>query len=198
MKQPEYSKNQTQSIIHDSPNQTDPETSALLKLLEDQEAIRKNKLPSVRTVLAVFSSKGMVFDPDALKQKIVMTYPDATVFFLTTTGQAIGPKAPGKVDLLIDFTSPGSRQGWFYARKLKRMAKFTVGRNAGLFRKSIYNRIVDEKKMGSDLPADLLDRERLVQRKVLELVGITIAQKGDAGPDLGQSIALDLPPMARL
>ncbi|MBL7715245.1 MAG: hypothetical protein JNL01_07220 [Bdellovibrionales bacterium] len=197
MKQPEYSKNQTQSIIHDSPNQADAQTENLLKLLEEQEAIRKNKLPSVRTVLAVLSSKGVVFDTDALKQKIVMTYPDATVFFLTTTGQAIGPKAPGKVDLLVDFTSPRSRQGWFYARKLRRMAKFAVGRNAGLFRKSIYNRIVDEKKM-ADLPSDLLDRERLVQRKVLELVGITIAQKGETGPDLGQSIALDLPPMARL
>jgi hypothetical protein len=44
----------------------------------------------------------------------------------------------------------------------------------------------------------MLDRERQVQREVLALAGVALKQAGDVTQDLGQSIALGLPPMARL
>jgi hypothetical protein len=113
-------------------------------------------------------------------------------------GKPLGPVAPNKVDLLIDFTGPGQRQWIFRARKLKRMARVSVGRNAGLFRKSIYTKVFDEKAMPVDQPLDVLSRERKVQREVLRLAGIAFVQAGDTPPDRGKLTPLELPPMQRL
>lgn len=194
-----YSKNSTNSIIKDSRSQIDVESESLLKLLAEQEKTRANRVQNVRTVLVVFSSAAMAFDPESLKKQILLTYHDATVFFRMTHGKPIGPSAPHKVDLLIDFTGPGQRQGFFYPRKLRSMSRVAVGRRAGWFgiRKRSYDRIFDEKNQ-QDVPGDLFSRERHVQKQVLALAGVTISQKGETPPDRGQTIALDLPPMQKL
>ncbi len=177
----------------------DSETEQFIQILKDQEVIRSARVPKVAKVLVVLSAHGMVYDVESLRQKIVLTYPDAAVFFKTTSGKSIGRDCPQQVDLLVDLTGPRQRQGWFYAKKLRRMATFAVGRNAGLFRKGIYDRVFDEKDATQQqrIPNDMLGKERFVQRRVLELAGVALAQQGDALPDLGGSIALELPAMAR-
>lgn len=176
----------------------DSESEQFLSLLSEQEKIRAQRVPGVRTVLVVLSAKGMVYDMESLRQKILLAYPDAAVFFRTTSGKPIGVAAPNRLDLLIDLTAPRSRQGLFYPRKLRSMARFAVGRNAGLFRKGSYDRIFDEKDPGASVPSDQLARERYVQRQVLALAGVALAQMGDTPPDRGQSIALELPSLKRL
>ncbi len=190
---------QTNALNTIASTAADTETEQFLGILQDQERIRGARVPNVSRVLVVLSSHGMVYDIESLRQKIVLTYPDAAVFFRTTSGKAIGRECPQQVELLIDLTGPRQRQGWFYSKKLRRMARFAVGRNAGLFRKGIYDRVFDEKDAAtaSRLPKDLLEKERFVQRRVLELAGVALAQQGDALPDLGGSIALELPAMTR-
>ncbi len=176
----------------------DPQSEAFLNLLAEQERVRANRVAGVRTVLVILSARGMVYDRESLRQKILLTYPDAAVFFRTTLGKAVGVEAPVKVDLLIDFTGPGQRQRFFFAKKLRRMARVAVGRNSGLFRKKIYDRIFDEKSAehARRLPKDLLAREREVQREVLHLAGVALSQQGDVLPDRGRTIALALPGLA--
>src|SRR3954467_1284185 len=176
----------------------DSESTAFLTTLMTEEQVKAHRIPGVRTVLIVLSAAGMVFDIEALRQKVLLSYPDSTVFFLTTLGKPIGSPVPKQVDLLIDFTGPGQRQGWFFARKLRRMARAAVGRNAGLFRKRIYDKIYDEKAPTSSLSPDVLERERQVQKRILNLSGVAFVQYGDTPPDRGKSIALELPPMLRL
>src|SRR4051812_16559514 len=147
----------------------DAESSAFLSTLMSEEQVKSHRIPGVRTVLVVFSSRGMVFDIESLRQKILLSYPDSTVFFLTTQGKPVGSPPPRQLDLLIDFTGPGQRQGLFYARKLRGMARVAVGRNAGLFRKRIYDKIFDEKAPESTLATDLLERERQIQKRILNL-----------------------------
>jgi hypothetical protein len=174
----------------------DPESNAFMLRMLEQEKVRSNRVPNVKSILIVLSAAGMVFDIEALKQKVLLTYSDAAVFFQTTDGNGIGTSAPGRVDLLIDFTGPGQRQGLFYARKLRRMARFAIGRNAGLFRNRIYNRVFDERK-ALNLPGEILAREREVQKHVLALAGVPFVQAGDTPPDRGKITPLDLPPLAR-
>jgi hypothetical protein len=175
----------------------DRESEACLTQMVEQEQVLSNRVSGVKFVLVVLSASGMVFDMEALRQKVVLSYPDVAVFFQTTIGRSIGPAAPQQVDLLIDFTGPGQRQGWFYAKKLRRMARVAVGRNAGLFRKKIYDRIFDESSEPS-VPSEMLQRERFVQKKVLGLAGVSFIQAGETPPDRGKSIALELPAMRRL
>jgi hypothetical protein len=175
----------------------DRESEALIRLLDAQERVRANRVPKVETVLVVLSSRGMVYDQKALTEMIQLSYPGAAVFFRTTQGQPIGIDAPEEVSLLIDFTGPGQKQGWFYAKKLHSGARFRVGRNALLFRKSLYDRVYDEKANAAALPPDLLARERFVQRKVLELAGVAFAQHGEVLPDHSKEIATRLPSLQR-
>ncbi len=175
----------------------DPDTSSLLAKIERERQAAKNQFKGVKTILVVLSAKAMVYDTESLRQKILLVYPDAAIFFLTTLGKPIGSSAPRRVDLLIDFTGPGQRQGWFYALGLRGRARICVGRNAGLFRKRRYDRVVDEKAR-KDLPGEMLARERVVQREVLQLAGVPMALTGEVPPDRGKQIALELPPMKRL
>jgi hypothetical protein len=163
----------------------------------EQENILARRLADVKFILLVLSARGMVFDLEALRQKIRLSYPDAALFFQNTMGKAIGLEPPHKVDLLIDFTGPGQRQSWLYARKLRRRARVAVGRNAGLFRKRIYDRVFDEILNDAQVPQEMLQRERFVQKKVLNLAGIAIFQTGETPPDRGKTIALELPGMSR-
>lgn len=176
----------------------DPESKAFFDRMAEYERVRANKLNGVRTVLVVLSSRGMVYDIESLKQKIILSYPEAAVFFKTTLGKLIGPESPEKVDLLIDFTGPGQRQGLFYARKLRKAARVAIGRNAGFFRKKLYDRVFDEKANASSLPTELLKRERVVQREVLEMAGVAFVPMGDVPPDRGKITPLELPPLARV
>jgi hypothetical protein len=178
-------------------NMDDPESLASLKIMAEEESIRSKRLAQVRTVLVVLSSMGMVFDVESLRQKILLAYPQAVVFFRTTMGKDMGSSSPDKVDLLIDFTGPRERQGLMYARKLRRLARVAIGRNAGLFRKSIYDQVFDERRAGLSLPTDKLERERVVQREVLSLAGIAFVQAGDSAPDRGKITPLELPPLAK-
>jgi hypothetical protein len=176
----------------------DPESQLLLDEMTQQDGVRNTRIAGVRTVLVILSSKGMVFDTHALRHEVRMAYPDSAVFIRTTDGKPVGAPAPSYVDLLIDFTGPGQRQGWFYSRKLRRGARVAVGRNAGLFRKKIYNHVFDEKAVSTQLPVDVLERERMVQRRVLALAGVAFIATGETHPDRGKTIALGLPPMQRL
>lgn len=152
----------------------------------------------MRTVLVVLSAAGMVYDVEALRQKVLLAYPEAAVFFITTVGKPIGPAAPQNVDLLIDFTGPRQRQGLFFPKRFRRCARVAVGRDVGVFRKRIYDRVYDEGRNASKLPADTLARERIVQREVLKLAGIALVQSGDTPPDRGKVIATELPPYSKL
>ncbi len=147
-------------------------------------------------MLVVLSSKAMVFDHEALRQKVVLAYPDAAVFFVTTAGNPLGIPAPRRVDLLIDFTGPGQRQPLSVLMRIKRSARIAVGRDAGFLRKRMYDRVFNEKHV--TLPVDLLERERAAQLAVLELAGIPSAQSGEGVPDQAHSIALELPSMPQL
>ncbi len=107
--------------------------------------------------------------------------------------------APHVLDLLIDLTGPKQRQGFLFARKLRKRARLIVGRNAGFFRKHIYDRIFDEKDTESAklVPYDMLERERYAQKQVLALAGVPIIPVADLTADRSKTIALDLPPMSR-
>lgn len=178
---------------------SDPESDLFLARLEESERIRANRIPGVRSVLVVLSAAGMVYDKESLRQKVLLTYPDATVYFITTLGRAVGPEAPASVDLLIDFTGQRQRQaGIFFPRKLRARARMCVGRNAGILREHVYDRVFDETELRRSGTLDVLDLERQVQRQVLALAGVALAPQGDALPDRGQTIALRLPPIAKL
>jgi len=167
-----------------------------LNLLEDRIRIQENRFSGVQTVLVVLSSRAMTFDVYALTQKILFSYPDAAVFFKSTSGIGMGLACPDKVDLLIDFTGPRQRQGLFYSRKLRRMARFAVGRNAGFFRKGSYDRIIDEKILADQLPKSLLECEAFVQKRVLALAGVPTLPIGLATEDKSTVIATELPPLS--
>lgn len=173
----------------------DPKT--YLAHLSDRERVKGNHFAGVQKVLVVLSSRGMVYDIESLRQKVFLSYPEAAVFFRTTSGRPIGVPSPKQVELLIDFTGPGQRSPWFYGMRLRRMARFAVGRNAGFFRPRLYDRILDEKALGDQLPLDVLVRERMVQKEVLALAGIAFIPAGYATPDRGKMIALELPPLSR-
>lgn len=173
----------------------DPESQTFLHILAEEERIRKNKLDGVKTILVILSGRSMVFDTWSLKQKITLTYPDSKIYIMTSGGYPIGEKAPNKLDLVIDFTGPRHGHKWFLARKLRAQAKYCIGRPAWFFREWIYDRVVPEFQM--DLPKDVIERERLVQKEVLELAGVPLSQKGNTMGDLGKTIAKDLPHFKR-
>ena len=74
----------------------------------------------------------------------------------------------------------------------------TVGRNAGLFRRKIFDRIFDEKDQALKLPAEVLERERQVQKEVLALAGVAFVPSGDTPADRGKITPMELPPFAKL
>lgn len=176
----------------------DAESEQSLTRMAEFDQVLSNRVSGVKFVLVVLSARGMVFDLEALRQKIMVSYPDAAVFFQNTLGRAIGLQAPQQVDLLIDFTGPGQRQSLFYARTLRKMARVAVGRNAGMFRKRLYDHLFDENANPTEVPKEMLQRERYVQKKVMQLAGVAFAQAGETLPDRGKSIALELPAMQRL
>ena len=49
----------------------------------DQEKVLAKRSQEVKFILLVLSARGMVFDLEALRQKIFSSYPDAAVFFKT-------------------------------------------------------------------------------------------------------------------
>lgn len=175
---------------------TDQESQSFLLKLADEARVRANRVENVRTVLVILSSKAMVYDTEALKVKILLAYPEAKIYFMTTLGKSMGPKPPAKIDLLIDFTGPRMRHKWFLARRLRSITRVCVGRTAGFFREFIYDRVFDETK-DPTIPKDVLLRERIIQRKVLELAGVPLSQKGLPMEDRGREIALQLPPLRK-
>lgn len=162
------------------------------------ESVQSYSVPGVRFILVVLSAKGILYDLPSLRQKILLAYPGASIFFQSPAGKAVGLGAPQFVDLLIDLTCPGQREGFLRSRRLRRAARVAVGRNAGWFRKRLYDRIYDEKKLSSELPHEMLERERAVQKKVLGLAGVPFVARGDLTPDLAKTIALELPGIQRL
>ena len=173
----------------------DSDTQKSLEALREFEKVHAEHVPNVRSVLIVLSAAGMAYDLSALRHLVTTSYPDAVVYFENTSGRPLGQKSAGVVDLLIDFTGPGQRQGLFHARGLIRRTHVSVGRNVGLFRKSIYDRVFDEKKQ--NLPREVTERERFVQKRVLELAGVAVAPVGTPTRDLEHEIALSLPPLRR-
>jgi hypothetical protein len=146
----------------------------------------------VKSVLVVLSSKAMVFDQAGLRNLITHAYPGAAVFFLSTSGDPIGVAGPNRVDLVIDFTGPGSRQNPFFPLRLRARGRYVVGRAAGWFyRKSRYDRVFDERSEAG-IPSDYLAGEAHVQRRVLELAGIHIVRHGGTTPDKSKEIGTGL------
>lgn len=172
----------------------DIESERSLQSLADQEKLRKNQVENVRAVLVVLSGVSVAYDMDALRHKITRVYNNAGVFFESTIGKPLGLARPERLDLLIDLTAPGQREGLFRARKLRKLVRFAVGRDAGWFRKKVYDRVIDESDLAKD--KDLLHRERVAQRRVLEAVGVGIVPQGDTTEDRAHVIALELPPLA--
>lgn len=179
-----------------------------------QRAILLNRFPHVHTVLVVLSAAGLVLDIPSFSQQILFAYPKASVYFVATNGKQLEtegleetagyerPEVPLEVDLVIDLTGPHQRQSWFFAKKLRQRAKFIVGRDAGFFRKKIYDRVFDEKSEPFELSSGSFDelseqliREREIQKKVLALAGVPWVPSGCATPDLAETIALELPPL---
>jgi hypothetical protein len=175
--------------------QTDPDSQAFLARMAEAERVLSNRVPGVRTVLVVLSAAGIVYDIESLRQKVHLSYPDAAVFFQTPGGKGVGAIAPKQVDLLVDFTGPGQREPFFFARRLRKNARVAVGRTSGFLRKRIYDKVYDEKAHSAELPREMLARERVVQKEVLHLAGVAFSPSGDTGLDRGKTIALELPPM---
>ncbi len=168
----------------------DAESISSLHSLLAEEAIRKNQVENVRIVLVVLSGRSVVYDDASLRQKIQLTYPDAKIYFMTTDAYPLGEKLPksAKIDLLIDFTGPGHKHKWLWSRSLRSMARVCVGRPAGFFREFIYDRVYPESKQ-TNLPRDVIERERIVQREVLAMAGVPLSHQGTVGSDLGRVIA---------
>jgi len=184
--------------FNETANQT--ESQYYMEILAEQERLKANRFPGVRTVLVVLSSAGMAYDVDGFRGRIHSAYPDAAVFFMTTQGQALGAVSQGHVDLLIDLTGARQRQGFLFARLMRSKSRYTVGRNAGFWRKRIYDRVFDEKakdnakRLQSFGP---LAREHDVQRQVLSLAGVAAVPHAESAQDRGKVIALELPPLSR-
>lgn len=168
----------------------DFESEQFLRELEEKQKVRANKIEGVRTVLVVLSSRMMAFDRAALTQKIQSTYPQAAIFFRSTCGDHIGVPSPDRVDLLLDLSGPKERQGFFFSRKLKRIARVSVGRKKG------YDRVFEETEAFYE--KDFLSREREAQQGVLALAGIPIFPTGDTHPDRGKLTPLELPPLRKV
>jgi hypothetical protein len=176
----------------------DQETELSLSQMASAEKIKTFKVAGVKSVLVVLSSKGMVYDLDAFRHQIIQAYPDCVVFFRNTRGKPLGPTSPDKTDLVLDFTGPGERQCLTYPMSIRKSTRIAVGRNAGLFRKRLYDRIFDEKSKSNTVPGETLERERFVQKEVMKLAGVAIAPTGETPPDLGKTVPLELPPMQKL
>ena len=145
----------------------------------------------IKNVLVVFSSKSQAFDAASLENLVKHAYPGSQVFFISTSGQVIGKQCKSRVDLVIDFTQPGARQGLFFPLMMRKKARFAIGRKAGFyFRSSLYDRIYNDKN-DSSKPTDYLEGERWAQRKVLELAGVPVVRQGGVTPDRSKDIALE-------
>jgi hypothetical protein len=179
-----------------APTAPDFESASTLHQLEEEEKVRRHRVENVRTVLVILSGRAVVYDDASLRQKIQLTYPDAKIYFMTTEAYPLGEKIPtaAKIDLLIDFTGPRQRHKWFWSRQLRARTRVCVGRPAGFFRARLYDHLSTELTR-KDLPRDVLERERLIQREVLALAGVPLSHKGISGPDQGRTIASRLPPL---
>lgn len=171
---------------------TDLDSEKSLERLSYEAAILKNKLSSIKTVLIVLSARALAFDRESLSSKVKAAYPGSQVFFVSTLAKAIGDVAPEQIDLVIDFTGPRQRHKWFFARKLRSRAKYLIGRNAGFFRPYSYDKIFDE-FVEPGVPEDPVHKERFVQTRILECVGIPVTQRGSLLQDASHDIALELP-----
>lgn len=153
----------------------DNDSRSALTQLEKGDWAKLHRIAGVRTVLLVLSSSGLVFDLDSLRHKILSSYPDATVFFVSTQGISVGAPPPLHVDLLIDLTGPGQRQSGRLPRSWRRKARVAVGRNTCWIRRRIYDVVFDEKAEKPGESGDPALRELSTQRKVLGLAGVVVS-----------------------
>ncbi len=170
-------------------NQSTDETSKVFKELESITLLNDRRFTGVKTILVVLSSRSQTIDNESLRHHITLAYPEAAVFYTSVSGIPVGVDSPQAVDLVIDFTPPGARQHWGFARKMRKASRYCVGRDAGLFyRRNFYDRVY--KDLRTDSIKDFHERERTAQRQVLELAGVAITKQSGVGPDLGKTIAL--------
>ena len=170
----------------------DQESGRSLQKMDESRKALASRFQGIQNILVVLSSRGIVYDVQALRQNILHAYPQARVFF--DTPLAKHRASWGTVDLLIDFTGPGERERFCQAKKLRAMARIAVGRNAGWYRKKIYDFVYEETQRSKQL----LEQERFVQKQVLSLAGVAWIPSGVPLPDEGASIALGLPSMQGL
>jgi len=171
---------------------TDLDSELSLERLSYETQILKKRMTGIKTVLVVLSARALAFDRDSLRAKIINAYPGSKVYFVSTLAIPIGETAPEFIDLVIDFTGPGQRHKWFFARKLRARAKHLIGRNAGFFRAYSYDQVFDESNEPG-VPTDPVHRERFVQTAMLERIGVPVTQRGTLLQDVSHDIALELP-----
>jgi hypothetical protein len=160
--------------------------------MSEKENQSHGAFQGIKNVLVVFSSKAQAFDEAGLVNLIKHAYPGSKICFVSTSGQAIGKKAPSRVDLVIDFTQPRARQSFLFPFFMRKKARFAIGRDAGFyFRSKLYDRVYDDKNDPSK-PKDYLDAENWAQKKVLELAGVPVIRQGGVTQDRSKDIALEL------
>ena len=174
----------------------DVESRECLEKISKMTWAKQHKVAGVRTVLIVLSESFLPFDTDSLRHKVLLSYPDATVFFYSTRGVPVGVQSPEEVDLLIDLTGPRQYQPFLLPRTLRKLARVAVGRKAGWIRSRLYDVIYDESTEPNPSP-DPAIRELETQKKVLGLAGILMNHSGTAQPDRGVITPRELPPLQR-
>lgn len=150
----------------------------------------------IKNILLVLSSRSIGYDQAALRNFVGQAYPGSAVFFISVSGDPVGATAPDRVDLTIDFSPPGARQGFWFAWNIRRRSRFAVGRSVGLWvRNKQYDRCYNERQdqINGTLPKDFIEAEVWVQKKVLFLAGVAVNRQGGVVPDRSKTIANDLP-----
>lgn len=174
----------------------DAESKECLENIMKLTWAKQHKIAGVRTVLIVLSESFLPFDTDSLRQKVLNSYPDATVFFYSTRGKPLGVHPPEKIDLLIDFTGPHQYQPFLLPRMFRKMARVAVGRKTGWLRNKFYDTVLDE-NAEPNLSPDPQIRELETQKKLLGLAGVLNNHSGIALPDRGTITPRELPPLQR-
>lgn len=181
-----------QQHISSSTHPIDPISEQLLQKINEEQRVRANRIPGVRTVLVVLSPTGMVYDTEALKHKLMESYPECAVFFEDSMGFSLGAAAPQQIDLLIDFTPPDYPGGILRTRRLRRIARVAIGRNAGLLRKRLFDRVLDEKAKNLGAPEDKMLRERFIQKRIMGMAGVVFSHSGETPIDHSKNLARTL------
>ncbi len=175
-----------ESHVSPEKNHLDPTTQRLMDHLAHEANVFSCKRENVSRILIIVSRRGMILDGAALEKTVHWAYPAASVAWAESWSKLVRPEP---VDLLIDLTAPRDWEGFWDAWRLRRLASWIIGRKAGWLRSWLYDRVFDE-RAEPGLPAESLERERFVQKKLFSWVGIPFFHAAPPLPDLGKALEL--------